>query len=74
MLPGLDGIEVCRRLRSRPDEVPIVMITTVDERAILHAALEAGATDFLTKPIETVEFLSRVRNLLRLREARLLGP
>ncbi|HEX8664973.1 MAG TPA: HD domain-containing phosphohydrolase [Beijerinckiaceae bacterium] len=71
MMPGVDGISFIRRFRSFPhgDEVPIVMITTVDERAILHAALEAGATDFLTKPIETVEFLSRVRNLLRLREA-----
>jgi response regulator RpfG family c-di-GMP phosphodiesterase len=71
MMPGVDGISFVRRFRSFPngDEVPIVMITTADERAILHAALEAGATDFLTKPIETVEFLSRVRNLLRLREA-----
>ena len=71
MMPGVDGISFIRRFRSFPhgDEAPIIMITTVDERAILHAALEAGATDFLTKPIETVEFLSRVRNLLRLREA-----
>jgi putative two-component system response regulator len=71
MMPGVDGISFVRRFRAFPngDEVPIVMITTADERAILHAALDAGATDFLTKPIEPVEFLSRVRNLLRLREA-----
>ncbi len=71
MMPGVDGLSFIRRFRSFPngEDVPIVMITTAEERAILHAALEAGATDFLTKPIETVEFLSRVKNLLRLREA-----
>jgi putative two-component system response regulator len=71
MMPGIDGISFIRSFRALPNgaDVPMVMITTADERAILHAALEAGATDFLTKPIETVEFLSRVRNLLRLREA-----
>jgi len=71
MMPGMDGITFIRSFRALPNgaDVPIVMITTADERAILHAALEAGATDFLTKPIETVEFLSRVKNLLRLREA-----
>lgn len=71
MMPGVDGLSFIRRFRSFADgaDVPIIMITTADERAILHAALEAGATDFLTKPIETVEFQSRVRNLLRLREA-----
>jgi response regulator RpfG family c-di-GMP phosphodiesterase len=71
MMPGIDGISFIRSFRSLPNgaDVPVVMITTADERAILHAALEAGATDFLTKPIETVEFLSRVKNLLRLREA-----
>ncbi|HEX8165124.1 MAG TPA: HD domain-containing phosphohydrolase [Beijerinckiaceae bacterium] len=71
MMPGVDGISFVRRFRSFPsgEDVPIIMITTADERAILHAALEAGATDFLTKPIEAVEFLSRARNLLRLREA-----
>ncbi len=71
MMPGIDGISFIRSFRALPNgaDVPVVMITTADERAILHAALEAGATDFLTKPIETVEFLSRVKNLLRLREA-----
>lgn len=71
MMPGVDGLSFIRRFRSFSGgaDVPIVMITTADERAIMHAALEAGATDFLAKPIETVEFQSRVRNLLRLREA-----
>src|SRR3712207_9556671 len=55
MMPGVDRIAFIRRFRSFPhgDAVPIVMNTTVEERAILHAALEAGATDFLTKPTET---------------------
>lgn len=71
MMPGMDGVTFIRSFRALPvgADVPVVMITTADERSILHAALDAGATDFLIKPIETVEFLSRVRNLLRLREA-----
>jgi len=68
MMPGIDGVEFIRRLRGMPRHlhVPVVMVTTADERAVCIEALEAGATDFLTKPLEPVEFKVRMRNLLAL--------
>ena len=68
MMPEIDGIEFIRRLRAMPHHihVPVVMVTTADERSICLEALEAGATDFLTKPLEPVEFKVRMRNLLAL--------
>jgi putative two-component system response regulator len=70
-MPDIDGIEFIRRMRAMPrhEHVPIVMVTTVDERDVLIEALEAGATDFLTKPLEPIEFKVRLRNLLALRGA-----
>lgn len=70
-MPEIDGIEFIRRMRAMPqhEHVPIVMVTTVDERGVLIEALEAGATDFLTKPLEPIEFKVRMRNLLALRGA-----
>ena len=70
-MPGMDGVELIKALRSLPShtDVPIVMVTTCDQSAVRYAALDAGATDFLTKPIDPVETKSRVRNLLKLREA-----
>ena len=70
-MPEVDGVEFIRRLRAMPqhEHVPVVMVTTVDERAVLIEALEAGATDFLTKPLEPIEFKVRLRNLLALRGA-----
>lgn len=71
MMPKVDGVEFIRRLRAMPRHVhvPVVMVTTVDERAICLEALEVGATDFLTKPLDPVQFKVRVRNLLALRGA-----
>jgi len=54
---------------SRHATVPVVMVTTTDEREVVLQALEAGATDFLTKPLDPLEFKVRVRNLLALRKA-----
>ena len=70
-MPEIDGIEFIRRMRAMPrhEHVPIVMVTTVDERDVTIEALEAGATDFLTKPLEPIEFKVRMRNLLALRGA-----
>ncbi|MDK9695491.1 MAG: response regulator [Siculibacillus sp.] len=70
-MPEIDGIEFIRRMRAMPrhEHVPIVMVTTVDEREVSIEALEAGATDFLTKPLEPIEFKVRLRNLLTLRGA-----
>lgn len=71
VMPEIDGVEFVRRVRSmsRHGTVPVVMVTTSDERAVTLEALEAGATDFLSKPLEPLEFKVRVRNLLELRRA-----
>ncbi|MCG2586080.1 HD domain-containing phosphohydrolase [Massilia sp. TS11] len=70
-MPNLDGISFVRLLRALPAcaSVPVVMVTTDTERSVRSAALAAGATDFLTKPLDASEFRSRVRNLLDLRRA-----
>ncbi len=69
MMPGMDGFQVCRRLKDDPDtrHVPVVLITALDGRADRVAALEAGADDFLTKPIDDVMLFARVRSLTRLK-------
>ena len=71
-MPPKDGLEFIREFnRIRPGGlVPIVMITAEKDRAVRHKALELGASDFLSKPADPVEFLVRVRNLLALRESR----
>src|SRR5262245_23302899 len=60
-MPEIDGIELVRRLRALPQyaHVPIVMVTVHDDRKVRYAALDAGITDFLTKPIDTRECLAR---------------
>lgn len=70
-MPDLDGIEVIRRLRKQKAYglVPIIMVTSRDDRNIRIQAVEAGATDFIQKPFESVELAARVRNLLSLRRA-----
>lgn len=71
MMPEMSGIEVIEQLRASEatSEIPILMITANDQRDIRHAALEAGATDFLTKPIDNKELFARVRNMLKLHAA-----
>lgn len=72
-MPKMPGDELIRRCKTLPrgDEIPIVVVTVADDRASRHAALRAGATDFLTKPLDAIEFQTRCRNLLRLREQHL---
>ncbi len=65
MLPGLDGLEVARRLRAAGDNVPILMLTARDEIADRVNGLEAGADDYLVKPFAPEELLARVKALLR---------
>ncbi len=69
MMPGMDGFEVARKLKSNPltSNIPIIMVTALIDRAARLAGLEAGAEDFLTKPVERAELWLRVRNLLRLK-------
>ncbi len=69
MMPGMDGFEVCRRLKARPatQHVPIVMVTALDHPSDKIQGLEAGADDFLTKPVDDIALITRVRNLARLK-------
>ena len=69
MLPGLDGLEVCRRIREAGDDVPILMLTARDAVGERVAGLDAGADDYLVKPFAYEELLARVRSLLRRRPA-----
>jgi two-component system response regulator MprA len=65
MLPGIDGLEVCRRIRAAGEDVPILMLTARDEVQDRVAGLDAGADDYLIKPFAFEELLARVRALLR---------
>src|SRR5262249_24309837 len=68
MMPHMDGFEVCRRVKGDPltAHIPVVMVTALDQPADRVAGLEAGADDFLTKPIDEVALIARVRSLVRL--------
>jgi|OM-RGC.v1.002358020 two-component system cell cycle response regulator len=68
MMPGMDGFETCRRLKADPEtrHIPVVMVTALDQRSDRIRGLEAGADEFLTKPVDDVALFARVRSLLRL--------
>ncbi len=72
MMPKIDGLEFIRRLRAMPrrEDVAIVMVTADMESEVRHQALALGAQDFLTKPVDKIELVARVRNLLALRQSR----
>ena len=69
MMPGMDGYEVCRRLKSSPatQDIPVVMVTALDQTSDKLQGLEAGADDFLTKPVDDIALVTRVKNLARLK-------
>jgi two-component system, cell cycle response regulator len=69
MMPDMDGFEVCRRLKSDPatHHIPVVMVTALDQPSDRVRGLEAGADDFLTKPIPELVLIARVRSLARLK-------
>lgn len=69
MMPGMDGFEACRRLKTTPEtmHIPVVMVTALDQQADRVAGLEAGADDFLSKPVEDLALFARVRSLTRLK-------
>ncbi len=71
MMPEMDGFEVCRRLKSDPTlmHIPVVMVTALSEQSDKVRGLEAGADDFLTKPVDDWALRSRIRSLLRLKMA-----
>jgi putative two-component system response regulator len=66
MMPKMNGIEFIQQLKNSPNkkDIPILMVTANDQLNVRYQALEAGATDFLTKPIDKTEFMIRVRNML----------
>src|SRR6267378_4498011 len=70
MMPGMDGYEVCRRIRANPEYgiLPVVMVTALDPTRERIKGLEAGADDFLTKPVNMGELVARVRSLLRIKD------
>ncbi|PYM69603.1 MAG: adenylate/guanylate cyclase domain-containing response regulator [Candidatus Rokuibacteriota bacterium] len=70
MMPGMDGYEVCRRIRANPEYgiLPVVMVTALDPTRERIKGLEAGADDFLTKPVNVGELVARVRSLLRIKD------
>ena len=65
LMPGIDGLEVCRRLRRHGNRVPVLMLTARDEVENRVAGLDAGADDYVTKPFALEELLARMRALLR---------
>ncbi|HBX60172.1 MAG TPA: two-component system response regulator, partial [Methylophaga sp.] len=73
-MPEIDGIEFIRRVRQMPalQSVPIMMITVVSEKAVRYDALDAGATAFLTRPIDQIECRTSCRNLLQMHEQHLI--
>lgn len=73
MLPGIDGLEVCRTLRSRGD-MPIIIVSARSDSSDVVAGLEAGADDYVTKPLVAGELAARIRALLRRRRPSGEGP
>lgn len=73
-MPNMDGIEFTQWLRKIPSctDVPVIMITCMDDKAVRYRALEVGATDFITKPIDHHECRARCTNLLRLRQQQVI--
>ena len=70
LMPDMSGLDVCRQLKSDADtaDIPVILITALADRESKMAGLEAGADDFLTKPVDEVTLLARVRSLLRARD------
>ncbi|MGD9667888.1 MAG: PleD family two-component system response regulator [Hyphomicrobiaceae bacterium] len=69
MMPGMDGFEVCRRIKAGPTthHIPVIMVTALDQPSDRIQGLESGADDFLTKPVDDIALVTRVKNLARLK-------
>ncbi len=76
IMPHMDGLEVCRRIRTDPylSKIPILFLTAKDRPADIAEALDAGGDDYISKPFEVVEFMARVRALLRRMPGGVLDP
>ena len=69
MMPGMDGFETCRRIKKNPKthHLPVIMVTALDQPSDRVQGLDAGADDFLTKPVDDIALVTRVKNLARLK-------
>ena len=72
MMPRMSGFEVCRKLKSAPEtrNIPIIMVTALNELGDIERGVESGTDDFITKPVNRLELTTRVRSLLRVRHLR----
>ncbi|MFG0305434.1 MAG: response regulator [Phycisphaerales bacterium JB040] len=69
MMPRMSGFQVCEKIKANPAtrDIPVIMVTALNEAGDVERALDAGADDFLTKPVNKLELLTRVKSLLRVR-------
>lgn len=70
MMPKISGFEVCKRLKTNPktSDLPIIMVTALSEMGDIERAIDCGADDFLSKPVNRFELLTRVRTMLRIKD------
>ena len=70
VMPGIDGLEALRKIQATAhlQDIPVIMVTVLDEAEILETAMDSGAVDYLSKPVREVELLARVRSALRLKD------
>jgi len=69
MMPKMSGFEVCRRLKSDPDtsDIPVIMVTALNEFGDIERGIDSGTDDFVSKPINKLELLTRIRTMLKLK-------
>lgn len=69
MMPKMSGFEVCKKIKTNPqtENIPVIMVTALTEFGDIELAIEAGAEDFLSKPVNKLELIARVRTMLKLK-------